>query len=536
MKKIYGFAALVAAMTLASCSNEDQPQVVDEAGATVGYIAVSIAGDGTRADANAISGADESKVASATFVFYNGSTYVTHRTLNTADLDASFEDGTGNVVDRVASTLVTVDKKDMASTPDHMVTILNAPADLVASDEDMETLLGKVQDFQTGLTGTGGKFVMSNSVYQENSTTVDVTNITGKLYETPELAKKYPVQVYVERVVARADIKNNLSATSYDISSDESKKTITYMKDDGTIGQVTPKIVVKGVTFANRANTSRLVKSIAFTTEPSWTWKDTYRSHWAVSSAKAASDFSNSSYTSITDKTSRSVYLQENTSDIYTSVLLTAQLQDGNGQPLKLVRLMSGGTYFLEEGAKALLVQQLVGKYGYVTGSYTEGTEVSSLPASFFEWKEGAKYTDNKTYDCVGYLQLITKAGSAAANATIMVKKDGKWANATDDDKKALNELLASTENQALVWSNGACYYYVDIKNKDEAKGIVRNHVYDLDLKTIAGLGVPVVNPDKEIIPGTIPTPTSSEQWNLGAVINVVKWALIHQDIDFSNN
>ena len=534
MKKIYGFAALAAAMTLASCSNEDQPKVIDENGTTLGYIAVSIANDDdTRADdLRKPDTNEESKVSSATFVFFNGNNYVTSHTVTLGEngsIDNDFIDGTGDI-DRNAVVVAVKPKGDFTSTPNKMVTILNMPSGF-AVNKTLPELLASTQDFKTNLTTAGGTFVMTNSVYQAGTpaATVDVTDITDKLYDSPQLARANKVDVYVERVVARADIKSNSLGDAVNL--DKNEYTITYIDDNGDTQTVVPTVQINGVSYVNYAKTSRLVKSIDFgTNAPSWSWNDAnnHRSHWAVGSASAAADFGSIAHSSVTTVPSQT-YLQENTSSTNpTSVVVAATLLDKpNGNPLKLVRFMSGGTYMLEQGAKNIIRQTLVDKYGYKVGN-----EVLSLPANFFTWKEGG-VKGTTAYDCVGYLQLDESEESPAADAELMYKDADEWKALDATHKTALNnELKAMT---CLVWNNGACYYYKEIKNPDNAKGIIRNHVYELSLTSLKGLGVPVVNPGKDIIPEDIPTPDASNDWYLGVSINIVKWAKVAQTVDFNN-
>ncbi|MDE6717233.1 MAG: hypothetical protein K2J70_03480, partial [Muribaculaceae bacterium] len=73
MKKIYGIAAFAAAMTLASCSNNDEPNVNPGNTVTDGYLAIKIANVDTRSNVGgyAYGTDDENKVSNATLVFFD---------------------------------------------------------------------------------------------------------------------------------------------------------------------------------------------------------------------------------------------------------------------------------------------------------------------------------------------------------------------------------------------------------------------------------------------------------------------------------
>lgn len=66
--------------------------------------------------------------------------------------------------------------------------------------------------------------------------------------------------------------------------------------------------------------------------------------------------------------------------------------------------------------------------------------------------------------------------------------------------------------------------------NGNALNGIVRNHVYDLSLNSQKGLGVPVFDPDREIIPDT---PQDEDGYYIAARINILKWKVVSQDVNF---
>ncbi len=99
-----------------------------------------------------------------------------------------------------------------------------------------------------------------------------------------------------------------------------------------------------------------------------------------------------------------------------------------------------------------------------------------------------------------------------------------------------VNDVLANMPG-ARVWSSGQAYYYTDIKHlndfpgvddTDGKYGIVRNHIYDIAINSVSGLGTPVLDPEEVIVPQK---PTNDETY-LGARINILSWRVVKQNID----
>ena len=59
-------------------------------------------------------------------------------------------------------------------------------------------------------------------------------------------------------------------------------------------------------------------------------------------------------------------------------------------------------------------------------------------------------------------------------------------------------------------------------------KGIVRNHVYQINIKSVGGLGTPVYNPDQIIIPEEV----EFEEASMYAQIRVLSWRVVTNNVD----
>ena len=535
MKKIYGFAALCAAMTLASCSNDNEPANVNGgvADGTPAYMAVKIVND----DMTRATGTDdgefsygskaENTVESATFVLFNGSNKSQIINLSPTEWKDDAADNQVSVgsTNKEAKVLVINRAKD-EPVVDGMVTILNAPETLKSSLNGCSTLAdvqALIADYTGNAFTASGKFVMTTAAY-ENASGVKVymTDISDKVKTSVNEALNDAAEVYVDRVIAKVSLDNKLE-------DEGANKGASVTFGDGK--DATPvKIVVRSVALANQTASAYVMKNISFATAPTWNWNDlnNSRSYWAVTPSNAGYK-ANSTWDALASSRLSTAYINENTNAKVTSVVVTAQLQESNGTPLDLVVLLQGKKYYKAADGITALVNTFTSSYCYkdeTANSYV------SLKPSQFAWVASDKgneyahlsYTDDKP---------LYKAD-----------KDGKWTAMTASDKEDFDKMLASDAYTALKWTNGAAYYFVNIHNPSavdaegkDIPGVVRNHVYNITLTDIEGLGIPVFDPENWPIDPKDPDPNFDEvtYYSLGATINVLKWAKVEQDAHFNN-
>lgn len=100
---------------------------------------------------------------------------------------------------------------------------------------------------------------------------------------------------------------------------------------------------------------------------------------------------------------------------------------------------------------------------------------------------------------------------------------------------KTISATVANTAlgtETAQVRKNGMTYYYMPIShlgsdNTIAKYGIVRNHLYDINVTDMSGFGSPVNDPTEIIIP-TVPVENKSY---VAAKINVLQWRVVSQDV-----
>ena len=228
--KLYSLA-LAGALMLGACSSSDD---LKDGGATANegksYIAVNIksvgtAGAGTRAGDYTQGGAtyedgteNEGAISKVRFFFFNsdGSPYImkgtdkNYKELNSSVTGATESDRLYTIEGKTAAMMVI--KGETKTAPAYMIAVVNpqtlekledkAYRESQLRDQFTDTKFIKIETAATGKKYSD--FVMSNSVYSENGARVCASSVSGHVEENQEEAEKNPVDIYVERVVAKA--------------------------------------------------------------------------------------------------------------------------------------------------------------------------------------------------------------------------------------------------------------------------------------------------------------------------------------------
>lgn len=548
MKKKLFFLPFLAALTFTGCSNDDDPAAGgnENKADDYGYVAVNIVQPksiGTRAaDTGFEYGSDdENKAESGLFFIFraDGTIYSMDNNPQSIALTTDkIEDNANNSVtpqvEKIYNAVLVIDGAATAPTAGlQIVCVLNAPADLANSSvNSLSDLEAKIADYSAHTSGT---FIMSNSVYKDSDKKIlGATVETENISKSASVALENPVDIYVERVVAKIRAKGT----------DAFENQGANPAIDGVEKNLTIKLT--GIEIANIAQTSYLVKNIEDISYD-WAWDvANKRSYWET--VPASLTYGNKSYNTIVNdspkdgegntfditKVNTTDYIQPNTSTQKTAVLVTAELLDGTS-PCDFVYLRGG--YFTPDNALALIAQYAANNGYYKKTSAENVTPVtySQLATTDFEWKnkldEGAKqYTWLERYEVVAQVK---------SDVSNLYKKNGDaYAPATAND---INTLLAGSESShpyvAQYYKDGKCYYFVNIDQSSIASaaahtydGVVRNHIYDLTLNSIKGIGTPVFDPDDVIIPER---PDVENLYYLAAQINVLAWKVVSQTVNF---
>lgn len=575
MNKKLLLSLFLTTLAIAGCSNDDDlidKGKEDQGNGQLRYLAVNIVtpkDPGVRSASNGgfAQGSEEEDAAEkATFVLLDNSGNVVSvlpdQPLNPWKGLGDYDPNVENV--STAVLVVNAEKSQPAVTG--ILAILNAPSGLNIAKEgdDKATTLSKIQEIADNYETNGdkGTFIMTNSVYvKDNEIKIAADVSTAQFAKTADAAKNNPVDIYVERVVAK------ITTSAVDITS---KGTFNQGASVEINSEETPlTIEIKGIQIANSAQQSNLFKNVdGFQTTAPWNgWNDpsNYRSYWANMPTSGVT-YTNHSWNQISGQgdgntaialtTPQSFYVQENvvpttsTSDPkqHTSVIVTAQLNDNDGKPFEFVQI--GGVYYTPDDGLEQIAGYLANRHYYIQKTSGEGdnttTTYESIPVDYLKWAETAPTDATGVKGWEGFAQLTEEH----ANEQFYIY-DANYSGETapykpcDASNNVGTILKTDKALRALKWTNGMCYYFVDIEHFGtettgegdaativQRKGIIRNHIYNLTLNSLQGLGVPVFDPDKEIIPEN---PPKNELFYLAARVNILKWKIVNQTIDFNN-
>lgn len=581
--KLYSLA-LAGALMLGACSSSDD---LKDGGATANegksYIAVNIksvgtAGAGTRADYNQGGGtyedgtANEGAISAVRFFFFNadGSPYIMKGTgLNYKQLDnntpMSGADHLQTIEGKTAAMLVI--EGETKTAPAYMIAVVNpgtlknlqdiAYRESQLRDEFTDTKFVKIATDNSSKQYSD--FVMSNSVYSENGARVCASSVSGHVKENQDEATNNPVEIYVERVVAKATTNVNTTTGSKWEQISDGADAGKYKIQVGEIyidaeHKKNVYAVVQGWGLADENGKAELEKQIdvsqnnltsAILGIDPWTSPDYHRCFWsasvAITAASGTNPIVNHKFSEFTtpfgatplytcpntpsyDEFNTQKFNENPYDNNLTKVLVAAKLvyydDQNNSHPADICKYR--GIQIL--GANNVLMQVAKDHSEYWTVDPTnKHILLAPTDLEYTRTDLAGSTTDKlKSYE----VRPVLKAGVKVYKK----KSDGSFE--TTDSNDELNASLAQSPVQ--VRNEGMTYYYTPIRHLAETKdkwgyyGVVRNHSYRITINTISGFGTPVYNPD-EIIDPVIPKDTETF---LAARINVLSWRVVTSSVD----
>jgi|GEM_PF-1418273 len=414
-----------------------------------------------------------------------------------------------------------------------------------------------------------GKFTMTNSVYVDGKNIVNATPIAASsVKETKEEALKTPVQIYVEREVAKVNMKakDGLKQTAEGKICFETPNAESVL--DGV--KVSARIVVDGWAANAFNTTSYLVKDVPtswLVTNPFANWYDeaAKRTFWAQDPNYSGSEayvfgrtpedepgtYKNVKYLSWNDAAKNKVdsynYMYENTTDKASArvnggelanvptILIAAHVETAKtGAAWERQDIYKfGGLFYTDESLRNYAAEQILkGKlhweYTTAEGSKTASVEPKQIDATFV-----ANVADNS-----GSVKVkVAKITAPAEGAKLMKEgepaseiESANWAKTVEDILNGENGFNIA-KKELVCFKNGMCYYQVPIKHnqaaEDVAYGTVRNHIYELTLSKIAKFGNPVFNPEEKLVL----IPGEEKNYYVSAELKVLKWRVVTQDV-----
>lgn len=546
------FFAAMAAVAIVGCNKEvaETPAIAD---GEASFLSVNLkaAGTITRADAEPGTfeyGEDQENVVnSVNFYFFdeNDDAYSVFATSNNLEWTKQV----GSVAE--LSGLVLVIRKSQETPPAKMVAIVNAPNDLKKESMSLRELEAAITKSLVDNELEPG-FVMSNSVYVDGmNVVINATEISGDNFFTTadELDGVEPGDIFPSDVVTKPE-----DIVAVDIYVERvAAKVRVELAEDGlydTGAEINGKKVyakVLGWDVTNTTDQAYVLKQIDPTWgeelgfEP-WNIPGLYRSYWANTTATPKHGKTFEALIGANLETPYNYYF-ENTLPAGDGVnvvdgtsaeghnqtpqlLVAAQLVhkdvDGETTPVKFAKWYD--VVYSVDGVKEVMLNSVASKL-YKKVSVTTGEEgETETRYEKIEPKDVVLYqVDEKTPDNRYEVKLMLAEG----NENEYYSPESASKNGEPYTAEKVKALLESV-SPAQVWTEGYTYYYTNIKHFGDATGMVRNHVYDVTINAITGLGTPVYNPGHIITPEE---PEKQEALNIAARINILSWHVVSQNV-----
>ena len=391
-------------------------------------------------------------------------------------------------------------------------------------------------------TGKVSDFVMSNSVYINAGEDVCSSLVAGHLTTSEKTAMENPVDLYVERVVAK--VTADVDKDAFKVGDGSNWETTKYGTTTavGKYGDYDVYAVIEGWGLAEENGKAEVEKQV----DKSWTdgtlgigtWNtyDYHRSFWersvAFTTGVDGNQPVNHKYEEFKAKMKDELYTLPNTpiekvtnlnTNNLTKLLVAATLRykdaENNWHNAEICRY--NGMNFLGIDNLKKHVASTFSQY-YTS---TDATHYTQLSASDIDFKD-------PDATMVQYRVTPTLAADQAGTKKFYTKTTtGSTPTFTEVPKSTV--LAAIEAAKAEIRKGGKAYYYVPIKHLGKAGelgeyGVVRNHFYKITLTGIKGFGTPVYNPELVIDP-TVPT---YDNTYLAARVQVLQWRIVKQDVN----
>lgn len=571
ISKLFPFAC-VALMMTACASDKEEIGGGTKPGSDPQYLAVNIVNVGatptTRANADYENGTEaESKINKVRFYFFNGdgSPYLIKNPgvegVTGGDpknwLDASPTDDTSNPapspVEKITQTVLVINGIQSAA-PAAIVAVVNPGTVDAAKIQSGETMrlselrystVGSKFYEKNATTGAVSDFVMSNSVYVNAGEDVCASLVAGHVTTSEKTAREKPVDLYVERVVAKVTADVDKTAFKLGNGTDWDAKKYGTITPVGQSGDYDVYAVIDGWGLANENGKAEVEKQVKKTWTDGnlgfspWTTSDYHRCFWETSVAfdpvAGGNQPVNPKFNQLKAQMQDVLYTLPNTPDSkvtnlkdndLTKFAVAATLRykdaDNNWHNAEICRY---------NGVSILGIDNLKRQVALTFSQYytsTDATNYTQLSKDDINFKE-----PNGTMQ--QYRVTPTLADDPAGTKKYYTKTTtGTTPTFTEVDKATV--LGAIEADKAEIRKDGRAYYYVPIKHLGGTGelaeyGIVRNHFYKITLSGITGFGTPVYDPEKVVDP-IVPT---YEDTYLAARVQVLQWRVVNQNASLGN-
>lgn len=572
ISKLFPFAC-VALMMSACASDKEEIGSSTRPGSDPQYLAVNIVNVGatptTRAAEYENGTAEESAIKKVRFYFFNGdgSPYLIKNPggtgvtggedknwLEASPADDTPTSGTPSQIEKITQTVLVINGVQAAA-PAAIVAVVNPETveattlqnekggDVMRLSELRYSAVGS-QFYKKDATGKVSDFVMSNSVYVNAGEDVCASLVAGHVTTSAETAKTKPVNLYVERVVAKvtADVDNEAfelgNGTNWENTKYGTKKPV------GKSGDYDVYAVIEGWGLASENGKAEVEKQVNKTWADGtlgftpWTTSDYHRCFWEKSvgfdAGMGANPPVNPTFNQLNAKMRDVLYTLPNTPESKVTDLKNNDLTKLAVAATLKYKDASNNWHYAEicryNGVSILGIDNLKRQVALTFSQYytsTDATNYTQLSKDDINFKDPDATTQQ-------YLVTPTLADAPAGTKYYTKSTTGTTPTFTEVDKATV--LAAIEADKAEVRKDGRAYYYVPIKHLgDNGKlaeyGIVRNHFYKITLSGIKGFGTPVYDPAKVVVPAV---PTYQDTY-LAARVQVLQWRVVNQNASLGN-
>lgn len=572
--KLFPFAC-VALMMTACASDKDEIGGGTKTGSDPQYLAVNIVNVGatptTRAAEYENGTAEESAIKKVRFYFFNGdgSPYLIKNPgiegvkggedknwLEASPADDSSTSSTPSQIEKITQTVLVINGVQAAA-PAAIVAVVNpgtVDAETLKNGKTMRlselrySAVGSNFYKKNTSTGAVSEFVMSNSVYVNAGEDVCASLVAGHVTTSAATAKAKPVDLYVERVVAKvtADVDNNAfelgNGTNWDKTKYGTKNPV------GKSGDYDVYAVIEGWGLASENGKAEVEKQVNKTWTDGnlgftpWTTSDYHRCFWeksvAIDAGAGANPPVNPTFNQLNAKMRNVLYTLPNTPESKVSDLKNNGLTKFAVAATLRYKDADNNWHYAEicryNGVSILGIDNLKRQVALTFSQYytsTDGTNYTQLSKDDINFKD-----PNGTMQ--QYLVTPTLADDPTGTKYYTKITTGTTPTFKEVDKATV--LAAIEADKAEIRKDGRAYYYVPIKhlgstdaNADAIAeyGIVRNHFYKITLSGITGFGTPVYDPSKVVVPAV---PTYQDTY-LAARVQVLQWRVVNQNASLGN-
>lgn len=571
--KLFPFAC-VALMMTACASDKDEMGGGTKPGSDPQYLAVNIVNVGatptTRGTDDYENGTtDESTIKKVRFYFFNGdgSPYLIKNPgiagveggenknwLEASPADDSSTSGTPSQIEKITQTVLVINGVQSAA-PAAIVAVVNpgtVDAAKIQSGEKMRlselrySTVGSQFYKKDATTGAVSDFVMSNSVYVNAGEDVCASLVAGHVTTSEETARKKPVDLYVERVVAK--VTADVDKTAFELGNGTNWDAKKYGTKNpvGKSGDYDVYAVIDGWGLANENGKAEVEKQVNKTWTDGtlgftpWTTADYHRCFWETSVAFDAGAGGNQPVNPTFNQ------LKANMKDVLYTLPNTPESKVTNLKDNDLTKFAVAATLKYKDASNNWHDAEICRYNGVsILGIDNLKKQVALTFSQYYTSTDATTYTqlskdDIDFKDPDGTMQQYRVTPTLAADPAGTTKKyytkttSGTTPTFTEVDKAKV--LAAIEADKAEIRKDGRAYYYVPIKHLENTGGIaeygiVRNHFYKITLTGITGFGTPVYDPNKVVDPA-VPT---YESTYLAARVQVLQWRVVNQNASLGN-